>query len=101
MAYVDDGIFLGSNHAKLQDIIKELQDLGLKIEEQGHPDVYIGVNISKLKNGSYKFTQWALIDSIIKNVKLTDSNKTRQVPAKVSLQLHAFKDDPPFDQIFN
>ncbi len=94
MEYVDDGIFLGSNDSWLQDDIKELQDLGLKIENQGHTADYIWVNTSKLKNGSYEFTQKALIDSIIKDVGLTDSKKTTPVPAKVSLQLDIFKDDP-------
>jgi hypothetical protein len=97
MVYVDDGIFIGSNDTKLQDVIKELQDLNLKIEYQGRPADYVGVNISKIKDGSYEFTQRALIDSIIKDVNLTDS-KTKTVPAKVALQLHAFKEDPPFNQ---
>jgi hypothetical protein len=44
--------------------------------------------------------QRALIDFIIDDVGLKDS-KTKPVPAKVSLQLHAFKDKPPFDLDFN
>jgi hypothetical protein len=55
--YVDDGIFLGSNALQLQDFIKEIQNLGLNIEDQGHPVDYLGVNIKELKHGSYKFTQ--------------------------------------------
>jgi hypothetical protein len=42
----------------------------------------------------------ALIDSIIKDVGLKDT-KVKPVPAKVSLQLHAFKDEPYFDLDFN
>jgi hypothetical protein len=57
MVYVDDGIFLGSNGLQLQGVIKEIQDLGHNIEDQGHPTDYVGVNIKKLKNGSYEFTQ--------------------------------------------
>jgi len=41
-----------------------------------------------------------LIDSIIDDAGLQDS-KTKPVPAKVSLQLHAFKDEPVFDLNFN
>jgi hypothetical protein len=33
MVYVDDGIFLGSNNLQPQDVIKEIQDLGLNIED--------------------------------------------------------------------
>jgi hypothetical protein len=57
MVYMDDGIFLGSNDLQLQEVIKEIQNLGLGIENQGHPADYVGVNIKKLKNGSYEFTQ--------------------------------------------
>jgi hypothetical protein len=32
MVYVDDGIFLGNNDSKLQDVIKEIQDLGLTLK---------------------------------------------------------------------
>jgi hypothetical protein len=74
--------------------------LGLNIEDQGHPADYIGVNIKKMKDGSYEFTQHALIDSIIEDVGLKDA-KVKPVPAKVSLRLHAFKDEPPFNLNFN
>ncbi len=35
MVYVDDGIFLGSNDSQLQEVIKQIQNLGLNIEDQG------------------------------------------------------------------
>ena len=92
MVYVDGGIFIGSSDSQLKIAIKELKDLNLKIKDQGHPSDYVGVNISKLKDGSYEFTQRALIDSIIKDAGANDS-KFKTVPAKVALQLHAFKDD--------
>jgi hypothetical protein len=85
---------------QLQEVIKEIQDLGLNIEDQGHPADYVGVNIKKLKYGSYKFTQRVLIDSIINDVGLKDA-KVKPVPAKVSLQLHKFKVKPTIDLIFN
>jgi hypothetical protein len=47
MVYLDDGIFLGSDDAKLQEAIKDIQDLGLNIEDQGHPADNVGVNIKK------------------------------------------------------
>ncbi len=53
MVYVDDGIFIGPSDSQLKNAIKELQDLNLKIEDQGHPADYVRVNISKLKDGSY------------------------------------------------
>ncbi len=98
--YVDVCIFLGSNDLQLQEVIKKIQNLGLNIEHQGHPVDYVGVNIKKLKDGSYEFTQWALIDSIINDVGFKDA-EVKPVPAKVSLQLHAFKDKPSFNLNFN
>ena len=101
MVYVDDGIFLGNDDEQLKDAIREIQGIGLDIEDQGHPADYVGVNIKKLKDGSYEFTQRALIDAIINDANLTDA-KVRQVPAKVSMQLHAFKDAPAsFSMDFN
>jgi hypothetical protein len=81
MVYVDNGIFLGSNDSQLQEVIKEIQDPGLNIKDQGHPTDYVGVNIKKLKDGSYEFTHQALIDSIINDVGLKDA-KVEPVPAK-------------------
>jgi hypothetical protein len=100
MVYVDDGIFLGSNYLQLQEVIKEIQNLGLNIEDQSHLADYVGVNIKKLKDGSYEFAQQALIDSIIDDIGLKDMN-VKSVPAKVSLQLLAFKDEPAFNLNFN
>jgi hypothetical protein len=48
----------------------------------------------------YEFTHRDLTDSIINDIGLKDA-KVKPVPAKVSLQLHAFKDKPPFDLDFN
>ena len=60
MVYVDDGIFLGNDDSKLTDAIRDIQNLGLNIEDQGHPADYVGVNIKKMKDGYYEFTQRAL-----------------------------------------
>ncbi len=68
MVYVDDGIFLGNEDTQLKQAIQEIQNVGLNIEDQGHPADYVGVSIKKLRNGSYKFTQRALINAIIDDV---------------------------------
>jgi hypothetical protein len=54
----------------------------------------------KLKDSSYEFTQRALFDSIIVDIRLKDA-KVKLGPAKVLLRLHAFKDKPAFDLNFN
>ena len=98
--YVDDDIFVGQDDEQLKASIREIQESGLNIEDQGHPADYVGVNIKKLMDGSYQFTQRALIDAIIADVGL-DNSTTKPVPAKVAILLHAFKDAPAFDLNFN
>ena len=100
IVYVDDGIFVGSSEVQLANIMTELRNIGLDVEDQGHPSDYVGVNMKQLANGSIEFSQWALIDSIIKDIHLNDA-KVKPVPAKVSWQLHVFKDVPPFALDFN
>jgi hypothetical protein len=75
-------------------------NLVFNIEDQGHPADCVGVNIKKLEDGSYEFTQFALIDAVIADVTLKDP-KTKPVPAKASLHLHAIKDEPAFNLNFN
>ena len=101
MVYVDDGIFLGNDDDQITEAIREIQSLGLNIEDQGHPADYVGVNIRQLNDGSYEFTQRALTDSIIQDVGLDNAKGVKPVPAKVSLRLHAAKDEKPFDLDFN
>jgi hypothetical protein len=43
IVYVDDGIFIGDSDDQILAIIAQLQSLGLKIEDQGHPASYVGV----------------------------------------------------------
>jgi hypothetical protein len=79
---MDGDIFLGSNDLQPQDVIKEIHDLGFNIEDQDHPANYVGINIKKMKDGSFEFTQQVLIDSIIDDVGLIDA-KVKLVPVKV------------------
>ena len=100
IVYVDDGIFMGKNDQLINAAIEELKALDLNLEDQGHPADYVGVNIKQHKDGAYELTQRALIDSIIADAGLTDA-KVKAVPAKVSVQLHAFKKEAPFSLNFN
>jgi hypothetical protein len=100
IVYVDDGFFFGSDDDTLTIIIKRLRDSGLNIKDQGHPADYVRVNIKKTRDGSYEFTQGALIDAIIEFINIGNSY-TKPVPAKVTMQLHAFRDSPKFQGNFN
>ena len=100
IVYVDDGIFIGDSDDQILAIIDQLQSLGLKIEDQGHPADYVGVNTKQLKGGGIEFTQQALIDSIIEDVGLKDTI-TKPVPAKANIMLLTHKDQPRFELNFD
>ncbi|KAL7483323.1 hypothetical protein ACHAW6_008977 [Cyclotella cf. meneghiniana] len=90
---------LVSKNHKLMSAYSPLKKAGLYIKDQGHPADYIGVNIKRNHDGTYKFTQCAVIDAIIDDVD-NGNFYTELVPTKASLQLHAFHDSPKFDGNF-
>ena len=70
LVYVYDGIFFSLDGMSIDSVIKELKNSKLKLEDQGHPAVYVGVNMKKQGDGSYEFTQPALTQLIIEDVRL-------------------------------
>ena len=76
-------------HAKIALKKFAALQLGLKIEDQGHHFDCIGVNIKKHCNGTYEFSQSALIDSIINDVGPSCSNTLKLVPMPSSKCLYA------------
>ncbi|KAL7460028.1 hypothetical protein ACHAXS_000496, partial [Conticribra weissflogii] len=70
--------------------------LNLDIEDQGHPSDYVGVNIQHHKDGSYKFIQQVLIDTILDDVGLKPSYKRKLIPMKSSKYLSHHIDSTPF-----
>ncbi len=93
---VDNGIFLGNDNAQLQQRPSRrfrTWDSTFKIKATRQ---IMWESVSR----SW-FIQCALIDTIINDVGINDS-RTKPIPAKVSLRLHAFKDEPAlFDLNFN
>ncbi|KAL7478736.1 hypothetical protein ACHAW6_004489 [Cyclotella cf. meneghiniana] len=83
IVYVDDGIFFGMSDDQLSSIIKEPMDIGLQIDDQDHPADFLRVNIKWLPDG------------------LTHQDFTKPVPARCTLELHAFLDLPPFQEEWN
>ena len=73
--YIDDSICVSLDGSDIDENIKELQRENLKIEDQGHPADYVGVNISKLPDNSYEFTQPDLTRQIINDVGLVPNPK--------------------------
>ncbi|KAL7472183.1 hypothetical protein ACHAXS_012514 [Conticribra weissflogii] len=49
------------------------------IEHQGHPSNYFGVNIKHFQDGSYEFTQQALIEVLLDDVGMASLFKIKRV----------------------
>jgi hypothetical protein len=70
----------------------------LKLEDQGHPADYVGVNIKKQEDGSYEFTQTALTQQIIEDVGLGPKSTTKPIPMCAQRLLHHHLDSAPHDK---
>lgn len=98
ICYTDGDIALDINGNNIDSFVQELQNkANLKVDDTGHPNDYVGVNIQHQLDGTFHFLQTCLIDSIIADCGLANSSKKKQVPAKSSKILFAHLDLPPFD----
>ena len=98
LVYVNDGIFVSLDGSDIDENIRELQHENLKIEDQGHPTDYVGVNISKLPDNSYKFTQPALTRQIIDDLGLGPNATTKPIHMCAQRLLHHHLDSPAHDE---
>lgn len=55
---VDNNLCIDLNAACLNQLIKDIQGTGFKIEDQGNPADYMGVRINKDATGYYNFCNW-------------------------------------------
>ena len=78
--YVDDHILMSPDKTLIDKAIKDLTAVELKIKDQGYPPDYVGMNITQSSYGSVKLSQPALIQSIIKDVKLGPRAPSKHVP---------------------
>ncbi|KAL7530988.1 hypothetical protein ACHAWF_008366 [Thalassiosira exigua] len=101
ICYTDDGIAMDINGKNLDSFVQELRDAKLKVDDMGHPNDYVGVNLQQQSDGTFHFVQTGLIDQVIADCGLSNSTKKKQVPAKSSKILTAHLDSPKFDGPFN
>ena len=79
VAYVEE-IFLSPHPHLIDEAIRDLISVGLKIEDQGLPADYAGVNIKHNNDGSILLLQPMLIQSILKEVGLGPRMMMKLVP---------------------
>ena len=100
--YKDDSILAGPDKNEIEDIIKSVKEAGLNITREGDISDFLGINITKRKDGSIGFTQPHLIDQILKDLKIDNENlKVKETPSKVSQILSSGMKDAPFDNSFH
>ncbi|KAL7535522.1 hypothetical protein ACHAWF_005189 [Thalassiosira exigua] len=99
ICYSDDGIALDINSKNLDNFVQELVDARFKVQDMGHLNDYMGVNIECQSDGTFHFIQTAVINQFIADCGLAKSTKKKQVPAKSSKIMSAHLDSPEFDRV--
>jgi hypothetical protein len=101
LVYVNDGIFLSPSSKAIDKAIKELREAKYDIEDQGNICDYLGVKVTKTKDGKIKLTQPQLINSIIEDLHFQDNTKERDTPALSTQVLNRDQDGEPMDPTFH
>jgi hypothetical protein len=101
IVYVDDGIFVSPKQDLVDQAIKDLTNIGLKLEDQGYPSDYVGVNINRRDSTTIELSQPALIQDIIKDMNTGPLTSPKPVPARSSRILHYFPESPNFSGPFD
>ena len=101
LLYTNDSILAGLDQSKIDPIIRELKDAVLNITEERDLQDFLGVNIEQQDDGSVLLTQPHLIDSILQDLRMDSSTKTKSTPALSSHILFRHTDSDSFDRSFD
>ena len=100
--YTDDSVLTGPDPKELDQVIKDLKNIGLNLTSEGDMGDFLGVKIEKQEDGKCHLSQPHLIDQILKELHLDGPNvKTKGTPAPVGKVVHKFKGSKPFDNHFD
>lgn len=89
--YVDDAVCLSKNKEEGDKLIKELQQLGYVLTDEGSLSAYLGIQIER-KGNAVMMTQPAFVKRCVDSVQLKD-NRMHDTPAEVILRRD--NDGPP------
>ena len=102
LLYTDDLILAGPDQSEIDTIIQELKDADLNItKKEGDLHDFLGVNIERQDDGSVLLTQPHLTDSILQDLRMDASTKTKSTPASSSQILFRHTDSDSFDRSFD
>ena len=106
LVFVDDCIICSKSQTVIDSVIKRLEDDGFDLDpERGDLAGFLGIKIEKelgrrgKPTGNLLLTQNALIERILKVLKLSESKKTKMTPATEPLR--ACKDCPRYKEDWN
>jgi len=89
LIYVDDTIILGPTTQGIENILAKLRSQ-FNVDDGGDMSDYLGVKVTREKNGTIHLTQPHLIESILRDLHLIDNKQatTRTLPALTTKILH-------------
>ena len=100
--YTDDSILAGPDKDEIEEIINDIQKANLNITKEGDIQDFLGVNIKSDGTGGIELTQPHLIDQIIKDMKMEDTNiKIKHTPSMTSKILNRDHNGKAFDKSFH
>ena len=76
LVYTNDCLIFAQSDLDVDKCIKDLQKI-FDVEDEGSIEEYLGVKVDKLDDGSFHLSQPHLIDSILRDLGLIDTNGDR------------------------
>ena len=100
--YTDDSIIASPDNAEIEKVMQELKEAKLNMTDEGDVKDFLGVHISKQKDGTIHMSQPHLIDQILKDLRMDDERTSvKSTPAASSKLLSRHSDSKDFDKSFN
>ena len=94
IVYTDDTIIMGPDQKEIEMLVKKLKKV-FNIEDQGNLGDYLGIKITKHKDGTMEWTQPNLIASILNDLGLREDSKN---PPKTRIHLKQEQHHPTAQQ---
>ncbi len=94
--YTDDSILAGPDPQELDNIVKEMQAVGLKLTVEGDISDFLGVQIDRVNDNTFNLSQPHLINDVIKELRLDGKNVAiKKTTGASSKTLCRHLDSPP------
>jgi histone deacetylase 1/2 len=75
LCYIDDLILIAPDPREIDKVFQEFKTLKYNVTDEGQIDNYLGVKVELLPDGAIKLTQPHLIDQVLKDLNLLQSNQ--------------------------